>query len=541
MKSKIYIKDWLLFKPYHDQSKTDFYYLQLSNKVRNIFENQIIGYHLLKYLEIAELKELSCFLTSYFEDVISGTNIWNSFVRVHKRLYNKSLPFFNLEDYTGDEINVQDVSFLIWYYINAVQEDKFISPYAEFIPKIAEDVMDVFDEAWEFAPENEHLKAHYELDKSEVDYYYARKFIDRVLFDTYLFFDAKILLAKSELKLINDEKFENEPERLLALLNNNRDSHTHSTHTSLLALKGKEWAAEILGDAHPRSSDIIEMSPRIQGFFLYKGQDADSIFLEHIASAKEFKLTKKGFENPDVFNLSTPIQFIGIVRYRDEWWFSGVKFQQPYNADFIREEKNNVDSRAKVNFLDHENADINDTLQIHFKVFLEYNKGSQIAFMLSSGINSFLQGYINAVNSQISLSNQDVLGSEYQGGEEDLEPVEVNAVFDVDDSTPGLIFFNPKSGCEIAFYVNSAFPLPNNPYFDISESEEATYDLLMEDALSPQLVNYCIEHCKDKLEVFQSSEGIRYLEDLDFLLRYWKTNNYNPIPTISVTDRKESE
>ena len=55
-------------------------------------------------LDKKEIDVLSCFLTSYFEDLISETNIWNSFITTHKRLYNKQLPFYNLDDYFEDEI-----------------------------------------------------------------------------------------------------------------------------------------------------------------------------------------------------------------------------------------------------------------------------------------------------------------------------------------------------------------------------------------------------------------------------------------------------
>ncbi|NLN24186.1 MAG: DUF3843 family protein [Bacteroidetes bacterium] len=98
---------------------------------------------------------MSCFLTSYFEDLISETNIWNSFVRTHQRLYRKQLPFYNLYQYYEEEINPQDISFLIWYFLNTVQEENFITPFNDFIVETAEKIIDVFDKEWEFAPENE--------------------------------------------------------------------------------------------------------------------------------------------------------------------------------------------------------------------------------------------------------------------------------------------------------------------------------------------------------------------------------------------------
>ena len=113
MDKKIVIKDWLELKPYEKQTITDSYYLKICNEVKRVFATNRQSFVLLMYLDKKEIDVLSCFLTSYFEDLIAETNIWNSFITTHKRLYNKQLPFYNLDDYFEDEINPQDISFLI--------------------------------------------------------------------------------------------------------------------------------------------------------------------------------------------------------------------------------------------------------------------------------------------------------------------------------------------------------------------------------------------------------------------------------------------
>ena len=98
MKNKIYIKDWLSLKPYEKQVATDSYYLSISNKVYQCFyEKQALP--VLMYLHNDEVKMLSCFLTSYFEDVISDTNMWNTFINIHFKMYRKILPFYSTDEY----------------------------------------------------------------------------------------------------------------------------------------------------------------------------------------------------------------------------------------------------------------------------------------------------------------------------------------------------------------------------------------------------------------------------------------------------------
>jgi hypothetical protein len=200
---KIYITDWLELKPYETQTLTDSYYLKLSNQVKQALLAGTERVTFFMYLSDEELNLLACFLTAWFEDLISGTNIWNSFVKQHKELYKKQLPFFPVEEYFEEEINPQDISFLIWYYMNTAQDDKFISPYNDFIQSATEKIYTVFDEAWEYAPENKVLQSVYKIDP-DADYYEARKFINTLVFKTYLFYpDTFYRLLENETEIID--------------------------------------------------------------------------------------------------------------------------------------------------------------------------------------------------------------------------------------------------------------------------------------------------------------------------------------------------
>ena len=59
---KIYIKQWLDFKPYATQTITDGYYLKLSNEVKQAITNNSQSLLLQIYLEPQEIDMLSCFL-----------------------------------------------------------------------------------------------------------------------------------------------------------------------------------------------------------------------------------------------------------------------------------------------------------------------------------------------------------------------------------------------------------------------------------------------------------------------------------------------
>ncbi len=534
---RIYIKEWLELKPYEKQKVTDSYYLELCNRVKRTVATSKNSFVLQMYLDRNSFNFLACFLTSYFEDIVSETNIWNTFVGIHQRLYKKQLPFYKLDEYYEKEINIQDISFLIWYFLNTAQEEKFIAPFNDFIAETAEKVMDVFDKAWDDAPENKHLKSFYQLDKNETDFYVARNLIDTILFKTYLFYpDTLRKLRERELEILEDKEAE---ENLMMFINENRDGTLHNSHTRLLSLKGKEWASEILGNKHPLSSEVLNISQRITGFFLYKGQDDFDVFIEHIASGKKFKLTKKSYDYSDTLKEIDTVVFLGIAQWQDEWWFSGVSFQQPFNADLILDEKNSLESRMTVNFLDHQKEETEDLLKMQFKAFKDFNKGSQIAFLAAEKIDEFYKGYIAFFNKSLNLSKKEIEEAQKRSKKEGFFGIEDEPNDFSEVSETGLVFFNPKSGVEVALSVNAAFPLPTNPYFAEKNSDEHIMALLLDESISTELVMYCIENCATELPFFNKGVGKMYLDDIDFLLRFWKKDNYHSKPSITYTGQSD--
>ncbi len=538
MDKKIYINDWLKLKPYDKQTATDSYYLKLCNGVKKVITTDRHSFALKEYLEKEDYNLLSCFLTSYFEDLISETNIWNSFVKVHHNLYKKSLPFYDLDAYFEEEINPQDICFLIWYFLNTVQENKFISPFNDFIFEIAEEIFEIFDREWELAPENEYLKSFYQISEKEEDFYIARNLIDHLLYKTYLFYpDTLLRLQKQEIELIENS---NNNEYTTFLLKDNRDRALFKTHTRLLSLKGKEWASEILGKKHLLSKDFQTISRKIQGFFLYKGQDDTNIFIEHIASGKKFNLTKKSFDHSNTLNEVDTILFMGIAQWKGEWWFTGVFFQKPFNPDLILDEKNSIESRMEVGFLDHYKTETNDLLKKHLAAFLDFNNGSQIAFLPSERIEEFYKAYFEFFNKTLNLSKKEIREANLRARREGFFATKNEPNHFSEVSETGLVFFNKNSGCEIALAVNSAFPMPSNPYYKTEDSQGHLMRLLFDESISTELVMYCIDNCKTKLPFFSEGIGEQYLDDFDFLLRFWKRENYftNPLITYTGNDKE---
>jgi len=546
MQKRIYLKDWLSLKPYEKQTATDLFYLKICNEVQTVISASKFISVLPQYLEKRtfdeELNMLACFLTSYFEDVISETDIWYTFIKKHEKLYGYPLPFYELEEYFDDEINLQDVNFLIWYFINAIQDEKYVEPINHYIEGAAEKVMEVFENAWEEAPGNQYLKSFYEIEEDEEDFYAARNLIDTLLFKTYLFYpDTFIKLQELELEIIEKNK---QISNIEPYLNDNRDKCIFVAHTQLLSLTGKQWLAEILGAAqHKLSEAFLNLTDKISGLFLYKGQDEESLFIEHIATSKKFTVIKKSFNHAHRLKEVDVILFMGLAKWKNQWWFSGVFFQQPFNADIILDEKNSAKSRLPVNLLDH-HEERAEQLQSQFTSFKEYNQGLQIAFMPSDKIEEFVRDFYTYFNESLNLSAEEKKEAYERARKDGYFPDENNkgdfSGFNIYDTESGLVFFNSKSGLEMALGINDAFPLPGNPFFNAEDSEESIFSLLTSTQFSTELAMFCIEHCKNDLPFLKGDIGKRYLQDLDFLLRFWKKEKYHSKALLNITGKAPS-
>ena len=398
--------------------------------------------------------------------------------------------------------------------------------------------MIILEEAYEYAPENNLLKSYYILPNNETDFYKCREMIDLIFFKTYLFnTDTNNTLLEKETAIIEDLKND---EHLVSYLRDNRDALIYSEHTKLLGLKGNEWYAEIIGEKHALYTSFLNISPKIKGYFFYKGQDATSVFIEHIASSKKFSVTKKSLDHAHTLTEVDAILFMGIALWQEEWWFSGVFIMQDFNADLVLDEKNAIESRKMVDFLDHDKNLSGDILENQHQVFLDFNHGKQIAFIPANKVEEFTNKYIEYFNKSLNLSKKEMqkaqnrLKKEGFFGGNDKEQKAFNPDFE-----SALVFFNPKSGLEIAFDVNSAFPFKENMYFNEEKVQEHIFRLFMTEEISTELVLFCIANFKDKSPYFQTAQTQFLLKELDFLLRFFKGSQYHSKPQITLIGKQE--
>ena len=125
------------------------------------------------------------------------------------------------------------------------------------------------------------------------------------------------------------------------------------------------------------------------------------IYLEHIATGKKINLFKQSIDYPHLFNEEEEIIFISMVKWKGEWWFSGIFFTQKYNSKIIEKEKQSLHSKIALDFLDKNNDEKTKVTKKQHKSFKAYNDGYEIAFMPVNEINDFIKNFIKFYNNSL--------------------------------------------------------------------------------------------------------------------------------------------
>jgi hypothetical protein len=523
MWNNIVIGDWLEFKPYNEQTDFDNYFVKLSNKVKK----HIVSHDpfIEKNLGKKSVKELACYLCSYFEDVISETKIWASFVKLHEQMYSRKLPFYEEpEEYFTDEVNYNDICFLIWNFLDSHYSGAVFDPEDDFIFDLANDVYTLFEAEYETAQENKFIKNFYTIPTDEkVDLVSIRDFLEDIIINSYLFhYDTKADFTNSinQLLTIDSENAEQE-------IYNYKNKFIFSATTNLLALKAKDWGAEILGEEHPLYDDIKKLSPIVEGYFKI-GEITDKyINLTHYATNKKIELLKESLDNDQITERNTLIT--SIIKFRGEWNFCGVCAMVDLKQEDIEQIK--VDQKEKTAFIlfNETNPEHKQLINFHKECFKVFTQRDYI-FLPENEIDNFTQQFVEFANKVNDVGNDDP----YKFVEEnDVSLFEHKTYEEIsEENALCTIFFNPRVGIEIAFDVQSAFTSKDNPYFEKEDEYDDVNEVITNGQSSKELCSYIIENFGEDIEFFNTHVGEHVIEHFDFFMRHYKKNSYNSTPLI---------
>ena len=503
--SQVSLKDWLEYHPYNEEAASDRFYINLCNDI----QHEMLLFDVEDHLVGADYKYLACMLTCYFEDMVSETGIWTSFTGEHHKLYGKYLPFYDLEGYDPEDVNLADIQFLIWHFCSSLSvHGHFIDPFSIENTEIARMVYDMLYEAADRAPENGNMKAALVL-APDANIDEVSKHLDFFFFGCYLNrYYMTTLLQKEILDVKNMKGTQKD-------IDNRRVHLLFNRVSPLLAQRSGEMAACRAGGSHPLCQNLMSLSIRKEGTFLYIGSTDRNLQMKHIASGVLIDLVMPDWNFPMMEGVT--VIRAGIVQWDGEWYAAGPVF--PSSGDKNKE----IAESEKCLF--SQKASQLGIIRREEECFLEVSKNRRYMFLESKAAAfSFIDRVWETYHMKYGIDSKDRKMFDVY-----------HATFDVDENFDNLvIFFNSRTGME--FYPNIAHCISiwDNPFFDIY-AETHIESLIMDQRVSSEFIFFLIENQLIEIEPVSGDGGFHYVwANCDFLLRYWKKEKYVSEPELFI-------
>lgn len=160
------LQSFLYFQPnYPVETATDKYYLEVASVIEKKWRDS----------GLLEVHPVVAMLTSinmigYFQDVVYDAGLWRTFTGFCKKAYGHYLPFENTDDetYIPNELNGQDVRFLLWYFIAFTSPDHhLISPDDEQLIKLSRLIYEILESKYNDAPKPDNFEYFFKIDLEE--------------------------------------------------------------------------------------------------------------------------------------------------------------------------------------------------------------------------------------------------------------------------------------------------------------------------------------------------------------------------------------
>ena len=524
--NKILGKDWLHYHPYDKTTLVDNYYITLCDSVLKIIQkSEITGY----LDDLKDEKLLSCLLVAYFEDVISETRLFSTFTRQHKKMYGKELPFYEISDgYYDDEINLQDIYFLIWYHIALRDEEVVVDPYFENNPDFNDAVLEIynlFDHEFENAPQNENLQNFLQLSagsdvrtvREKLSFIAQKSFLWKAVFDEY--FRETVEKYMKNGKVVLDEHNN-------VMIYDQQINFIFNECMPLLSMRPNEYYAELLGDGHAEYQFIKNISKRIAGCFLIRKIEKDGFLIEHLSSKKQLWLSNE-FTSLEGIKLveNESVLTIGLVRWRDDVWQNqgGCAINKIYDMK---------GKDVSEHLFDDENEKKKFVGNLE-KAFLELTNGKRIIYV--RGVRDYAEFTLKLYRKHAKLIDAKITDKELNNRYKNFaETVERSVPFERDEAIG--VFFNPKSGVELYREgVVSCMSDKDNPHYAHEEFDLS--DLLTINTLSKEFIDFAIENDLIKLCIdgYENPNMFNIvMENFDFLLRFYRRSSYFSKPEVTI-------
>jgi hypothetical protein len=315
-------KRWLSSKPYHKPTAYD----EEMTLVGRELEADLKGLtYLWREMEIDTMTqpELINLVLGYLEDQVSQVGFWRAFTQRNEQLIGKPLPFWNLDDYEPDQVNLADTHYLVWHFFNT-WTDRIWAPDAEFIQTVAERLYHRLADAYEYVPETDYFEAYLSI-KPEDDFFAVK---------------AKLIWWARAGYLLRDEFGHSIMQGVLSVQENNpqlakiiepsaliysvQDPYLYVQRSSYAAMTVPEWMAKVVRGSDEVKASLLAMKRYFNGKFRYEGTDENYHHFVHPRNGRSYPLRIEDFplQQSDL-SVGEFMQF-PLVPWQGKWYMSGL-------------------------------------------------------------------------------------------------------------------------------------------------------------------------------------------------------------------------
>ena len=435
---KIYPKKWLELHPYKQTNSVDQYYVGIANEIhKRLYSSTIAD----AFEEEENIRYTSLCLAAWFEDVISQTGIWQAFTAECRKRYGAYLPFYPIKgDYFPDEINLEDIRFLLWHHIQYLCRGiSAINPENPGIEQTAQEIYGLLAEEYETAPENERMQEFlYHSAMGEEDFFRYREILDWFHYQCYFNIENVAQCRDEAERLLDDEKIT--PEMAETLIYATRTSLTFKGRRNLLSLTSPEWLA-LIGKAHPEHQLWGKVKVRKNSCYLLEKEDDRYLYVKDLCSEDEgeFKITKKSLNLSAIRSREAGKSTLicELIYFGNAWWQCGMLLENKYNQKMAEY----VDDLTKQKEKTNEKAAFHD--------FIKASGGKSFVFCQSQEeISDFL---LNKMDYNLK---------------EGLDIPRINT------ENGAMLMANPHTGLHIQFKLCECIKSPDNPNYNKEEAEK---------------------------------------------------------------------
>ena len=502
---KIFPAEWLAIRPYNNPDSVDLYYVGLANKVMGFLEKSEFADYFKDELLI---RKASLYLVSWFEDVCSNLGMWALVNKECLARYGSKLPFYDVSKYYEGEVNPQDLSLLLWHFMQVYNEkNTLLNPENPWLLKTALELTDLFDEEYESAPENERLYAFIHNDFIGDNWWECRNLMEWFHMSSYVFLGAPEAVAEA----IADSEYKGMPlpKRMYMAVTEHMFNYKHN----LLSLNVQQWLGKITENA---VFDKIERSK--PSMFMYKGQGSATFRLYDMVEGKEYSVDMDSFAEGE-----SPIR--NYVEDKTLVYTTLVKFNEKYFISGMMTELRGVG-----------NAKINDAIEeMRTQRALEsQQKDNYPVFLAASGGEPAV-----IVRNRDAVKKFFVEKLKFTNADEfDMPPIVSNAKCYA-------IYGDPINGLCISPNNGQCLAIPGNKFYKKDAAKKDGISFYVNNGTVPYRVA-CMLHDKELIPdaAINSLKGYEYGRDFlhkngDFFLDYFyhATREYDLFPFIAPTQQ----